>query len=58
MATAKELIEKEIKEAELSYKMNDRRSGDYIAGILKGLKTALEHVEKIEGTLDIFGGDR
>lgn len=45
MATAKELIEKEIKEAELSYKMNDRRSGDYIAGILKGLKTALEHVE-------------
>ena len=48
--TAKELIEKEIKEAELSYKMNDRRSGDYIAGILKGLTIALAHVENAENT--------
>lgn len=45
MATAKELIEKEIKEAELSYKMNDRRSGDYIAGTLKGLNIALAHIQ-------------
>lgn len=43
--TAKELIEKEIKEAELSYKMNDRRSGDYIAGTLKGLNIALVHIQ-------------
>ena len=43
--TAKERIEKEIKEAELSYKMNDRRSGDYIAGILKGLNIALAHIQ-------------
>ena len=43
--TAKELIEKEIKEAELSYKMNDRRSGDYIAGTLKGLNIALAHIQ-------------
>lgn len=45
--TAKERIEEEIKEAELSYKMNDRRSGDYIAGALKGLEIALEHVENV-----------
>lgn len=43
--TAKERIEKEIKEAELSYKMNDRRSGDYIAGTLKGLTIALAHIQ-------------
>lgn len=43
--TAKELIKKEIKEAELSYKMNDRRSGDYIAGTLKGLNIALAHIQ-------------
>lgn len=43
--TAKELIKKEIKEAELSYKMNDRRSGDYIAGTLKGLNIALAHTQ-------------
>lgn len=43
--TAKERIEKEIKEAELSYKMNDRRSGDYIAGTLKGLNIALVHIQ-------------
>ena len=43
--TAKELIEKEIENAELSYKMNDRRSGDYIAGTLKGLTIALAHIQ-------------
>lgn len=43
--TAKERIEEEIKEAELSYKMNDRRSGDYIAGTLKGLTIALAHIQ-------------
>lgn len=46
--TAKERIEEEIKEAELSYKMNDRRCGDYIAGTLKGLEIALEHVENVD----------
>lgn len=43
--TAKERIEKEIKKAELSYKMNDRRSGDYIVGTLKGLTIALAHIQ-------------
>lgn len=43
--TAKERIEEEIKEAELSYKMNDRRCGDYIAGTLKGLNIALAHIQ-------------
>lgn len=43
--TAKERIEEEIKEAELSYKMNDRRSGDYIAGKRQGLTIALAHIQ-------------
>lgn len=43
--TAKERIEEEIKDAELNYKMNDRRSGDDIAGTLKGLTIALAHMQ-------------
>lgn len=42
--SVEELIEKEIKDYEVSYKISGRRSENYIAGILQGLKIARAHV--------------
>ncbi|MCC4121345.1 hypothetical protein [Lactococcus lactis] len=38
------LIEKEIEDYEISYKISGRRSENYIAGILEGLKIARTHL--------------
>ena len=42
--SVEKLIEKEIKDYEESYKISGRRSENYIAGILEGLKIARAHV--------------
>ena len=41
--SVEKLIEKEIKDYEVSYKISGRGSGNYIAGILEGLKIARAH---------------
>ena len=42
--SVEKLIEKEIEDYEESYKISGRRSENYIAGILEGLKIARAHV--------------
>ncbi len=42
--SVEKLIEKEIKDYEKSYKISGRGSGNYIAGILEGLKIARAYV--------------
>ena len=42
--SVEKLIEKEIKDYEVSYKISGRRSENYIAGILEGLKIARAYV--------------